>query len=194
MDKKNLAIELSKLKGFTSVDASLEQYQTDSEIAGVVLWKAFMNGDVDGKVIADLGCGNGILGFGAYELGAKKVYFLDVDGKALEVAKENNGEGEFILGDVSEFDKKVDTVFMNPPFGVQNRKADKVFLEVAMKHSKKIYSFHKIESKGFLDAITKDFGWSVKEIMRFDFLLKKTMEFHSKSKYFVDVGCWILEK
>jgi len=194
MDKKSLAMGLSKLEGFIFTDASLEQYQTESEIAAEVLWKAYLEGDVENRVVADLGCGNGIFGVGAILLGAKKVYFLDVDSKALEVAKRNSLEGEFILGDVSKFDKNVDTVFMNPPFGVQNRKADKVFLEVAMKYSKKIYSFHKVESSGFLKAISSDFGWKIKEILRFNFLLKKTMKFHSKEKHYVDVGCWILEK
>tara|TARA_Y100000310_G_scaffold222494_1_gene224219 strand:+ start:979 stop:1563 length:585 start_codon:yes stop_codon:yes gene_type:complete len=194
MDKKRLAMELSKLESFSSVDASLEQYQTESEIAASVLWKAYLSGDVEGKIIADLGCGNGIFGVGALILGAKKVYFLDVDSKALEVAKRNSFQGEFILGDVSKFKENVDTVFMNPPFGVQNRKADKVFLEVAMRHSKRIYSFHKIESSGFIKAISSDFGWKIKEILKFNFLIKKTMKFHSKEKYYVDVGCWILEK
>ena len=73
--------------------------------------------------------------------------------------------------DVSEFDKEVDLVVENPPFGVQNRKADKPFLEKAMQVAKKIYSIHKIESKNFIDVLCKENGFVVNNIIEFDFLM-----------------------
>src|SRR3989344_9379113 len=85
--KSGLAIELSKLKVFESPKVRQEQYPTDSEIAASVLWNAYILGDLEGKVIADLGCGTGILGIGALLLGAKEVLFVDSDEKALERAK-----------------------------------------------------------------------------------------------------------
>ena len=93
----------------------------------------------------DYGCGSGILGIGALLLGAKLVYFLDSDKNALDICKSNLdrfSKYKLILNDVSGFSFKVDTVIMNPPFGVQNRKADKVFLETAMKNSDNIYFYH----------------------------------------------------
>src|SRR3989338_8397937 len=108
MSKSSLAIELSKLKVFESPKVRQEQYPTDSEIAASVLWNAYILGDLEGKVIADLGCGTGILGIGALLLGAKKVFFIEVDKKALETAKmsflkvksetSSLGEAEFMLG------------------------------------------------------------------------------------------------
>ena len=85
--KSQLAVALSRLKGFAEPDVRHEQYATDSEVAGHMLWNAYMLGDIEGKVIADLGCGTGILGIGATLLGAGKVYFVDMDKKALETAK-----------------------------------------------------------------------------------------------------------
>ena len=196
MNKKKLAISLSKLKCFKG-DASLEQYSTDSEIAADLLWYAFLHGDIEGKTILDLGCGNGILGIGALLLGAKRVYFLDIDKDALNLAKENAKSfknASFFCCDVREFDKKIDVVIENPPFGVQKEHADKVFLEKAMGISEKIYSFHKIESADFINALAADYNFRVKEVLEYDFFLKRSMNFHKKDKYKVRVGCWILEK
>ncbi len=44
---------------------------------------------VEDKIVADLGCGSGVLGLFALQLGAKKVYGIDIDPKALEHTKEN---------------------------------------------------------------------------------------------------------
>ena len=197
MNKKQLAIFLSKLEGFVASDVKLEQYATDSEVAADILWRAFLNGDVEGKKIADFGCGNGILGIGALKLGAKKVYFVEKDSKVLEVLKRNLegfSEYEIFYGDVSEFNLKVDVVIENPPFGVQVRKADEKFLLKAMEVSKKIYSFHKIESVSFVESVCSNNGFLVKGVIEYDFLLWKTMKFHKKRKYYVKVGCWVLEK
>ena len=61
LSKSTLAVRLSKLKGFLQPKLASEQYATDSETAADLLWLAFMNGDVKDKVIADFGCGTGIL-------------------------------------------------------------------------------------------------------------------------------------
>ena len=89
MNKKELAIRLSKLKPLKKLDVSLEQYQTESELAAEILWLAYLNNDIKDKIAADLGCGNGIFGFGCLLLEANKVYFVDKDKEALSVAKEN---------------------------------------------------------------------------------------------------------
>ena len=44
---------------------------------------------VEGRVVADFGCGNGILGIGALLLGAKQVYFVEKDHDVVEIMKEN---------------------------------------------------------------------------------------------------------
>jgi putative methylase len=197
-NKKTLAIFLSKLAKQKKFSAYLEQYATDPDSAAHILWQAYMQGDIEDRIVADFGCGNGIFGIGALALGAKKVYFIDVDKKAIEITKQNcddySVEGEYINGDISDFDLKVDTVLMNPPFGVQNEHADKVFLEKAMEVADKIYSIHKIESKNFVSAVSKDHSFEVEGIIEFDFVLKSTMQFHTKEKYIVKVGCWILKR
>ena len=196
MNKKELAIRLSKLKPLKKLDISLEQYQTESELAAEILWLTYLNNDIKDKIAADLGCGNGIFGFGSLLLEADKVYFVDKDKEALSVAKENckSKKSGFMNIDISEFKKKTDTVFMNPPFGVQKRKADKEFLLTAMKNASVIYSIHKIESKKFIDALCKENNFKVENILEADFLLKKTYKFHKKEKYYVKTGVWIIRR
>src|SRR5210317_1055230 len=118
--KSQLAMIISRLKGFEKAKTGLEQYPTDSEIAAEIVWFAFYRREIEGKVIADLGCGTGILGLSTLLMGAKKVYFVDIDEDALAIAKENVAFLEnkfdiklvdkcvFLVKDVTDFDKKVD--------------------------------------------------------------------------------------
>jgi len=186
--KSSLAVVLSQLSAFRHSHTYAEQYPTDSEIAAAVLWNAYMNGDISSKTIADLGAGTGILGIGCLLLGAKKVYFVDSDADALEIAKENLASVDktlakkavFIAADIKEFNEHADAVVMNPPFGTKKIHADKIFLEQAFRIADVIYSFHKAESKGFLAAFSSDNGFSITHMWEFDFPIKQTMEFHTK--------------
>lgn len=85
-------------------------------------------------------------------------------------------------------------VIQNPPFGVKNEHADKLFLEKAFAISKVVYSFHKLTSQKFIAAIAKDYGFKTTHFFKFDFPLKKTMDYHTKKKKIIEVGCWRLEK
>jgi len=202
VDKKKLELVLSKLKEFDSRDVKLEQYPTDIAIVADVLWSAYNDGDIEERVIADLGCGTGFLGLGALVLGAKKVYFVDVDEAVLKIAKENKKYLESLLKkkfncsffniDVAEFDKKVDVVIENPPFGVKEEHADKRFLEVAFEVSDVVYSFHKFSTKGFVEKFSSDQGFKVDKVYRYEFPIKRSFSFHQKRVQKIDVGCWKL--
>lgn len=203
-NKKELAVLLSKLRALERPIVKLEQYQTDPEVAAEALWFAHMNGDIGNKTIADLGCGIGIFGLGALALGAKKAYFVDVDARALEIARENKKflekelgkkfNAEFINKEVQDFKRKVDVVIQNPPFGVKKTHSDKLFLMKAMEIAPKIYSFHKIESRDFIEKFAIENGFKVKGVIKLKLPLKKTMLFHRKKIYFVDVGLWKIVK
>jgi putative methylase len=195
--KKQLEIILSHLKDFKQPITELEQYSTPSSISSTLLWIAYQSGDIENKVIADLACGQGVFAIGASLLGAKFVYAIDIDKNAIEIARENARKIkniEFINEDVSKFNKKVDTIIMNPPFGVKKPFADKNFLLVAFKNSNVIYSLHKIESEDFLKKIAEENGFSAQLIQKFDFPIKATMKFHRKRFHKFKVGLWKFEK
>src|SRR3989344_2016968 len=152
LSKARLAILSSGLEGFYEPKVREEQYLMDSEIGASVLWNAYQLGDIDGKVIADLGCGTGVLGIGALLLGAKRVFFVDSDEKAIEIAKNNilkvKSEGyilggvKFICQDIAKLETNVKVVLQNPPFGTKVRHNDVIFLKKAMEIAPVVYSFH----------------------------------------------------
>ena len=208
MSKSRLAILLSNLEVFKDPKVRQEQYPTDSEVAASVLWNAYILGDIGGKVIADLGCGTGILGIGALLLGADKVSFIDMDKEALEIAKTNilkvesesleyNGlisKAEFICRDVREVNTKVEVVLENPPFGTKVKHSDRLFLEKALETAPIVYSFHKSESKSFLEGFAAKKNARITHIWDFEFPLKASFEFHRRQIHRINVSCFRLEK
>jgi len=199
ISKGSLEVILSKLKVFIAPKVRLEQYAMDSKIGAEILWNASLSGEIEGSV-ADLGCGTGILGIGALLLGAKRVFFVDIDENALNIAKTNleniqsefsiDGEAIFICKDVKDFNEKVDLILQNPPFGVKVRNSDRIFLKKAMEFAPIIYSFHKVESKKFIDGFCKENKYKVSNIFEFDYPIKAEYEFHKKRIHRFKVGCW----
>ena len=201
--KKALAVLLSGLEGFKGPKVRVEQYATDAEVAAEVLWNAFMKGDI-GKVCVDLGCGPGILGLGMLALGVEKVYFVDFDRKVLDIAKKNlekmksesyvAGEAMFICADINDFKEKVDLVVQNPPFGVKIMHMDRVFLNKAFEIGRVVYSFHKSESKKFVEAFARDNGFKITDVFDFNFPLKATMSYHTRKIKRIKVSCFRIAK
>ncbi|MBI2664452.1 methyltransferase [Candidatus Woesearchaeota archaeon] len=181
--KSQLAIQLSKLNGFDHPDLMSEQYSTDSEVAADLLWIAYMNGDIQGKVIADFGCGPGILGIGCLLLGAKLVYFVDKDQAALEIAKSNLGRYEFenfemLKADVKDVNLMADVVVQNPPFGTKEKHADRLFLLKAFETARTVYSIHKAASADFISRLADKAGFELSNVVHAVFPLKQTHSFH----------------
>ncbi len=193
MNKKQLAIKLSKLEQLKEHNQKLEQYTTPSETAASILWHAFMNNNIKNKTIADLGCGSGILGKGALLLGAKTVYFIDIDEKAIKTAKNNSKEGIFINKDISLFNEKVDTIIQNPPFGTINKHIDQQFLNKAFKLSKNIYSIHKTSTKPFLEKLARKHNFKVQST-DFLFRIPNVLEKHKKKAVFIETSLFIFKQ
>ncbi|HHE36649.1 MAG TPA: DNA methylase [Candidatus Woesearchaeota archaeon] len=204
MTKKELSILLSQLEVFTKPSLRLEQHPTDPEIAGEVLWFAYMQGDIKDKIIADLGSGTGILGLGALLLGARKAFLVDIDTEAMNLAMKNKKFLEgitgkrlgvvFIVRDINLFDERADVVIMNPPFGTKKEGADTSFLLKAMSISRVVYSFHKASTKEYIDEVVKDNGFSITHYKEYDFPLKMSMPQHKKKIEKIKVGLWRIKK
>jgi putative methylase len=198
MKKKDLEILLQTIPPFDKPKASLEQYSTPSVIASDVIFNAYAQGDIADQVVADLGCGTGILAIGAGKLGAKRVIGVDLDENALSQAEANakftGVEIEFLLLDVTEFDEKVDTVVMNPPFGSQKRNADRPFLDTAMKVASTVYSIHMSDTVDFLAKYVSDQGFYIDFQKRYKFEIPHMFSFHTKAKKCFDVSLLCLRR
>ncbi len=195
MDKKELEIALQRCRGFEHPKIELEQYETPAGVAAEMLTLAWLRGDIQDRVVYDLGCGTGRLGIGAALLGASRVVCVEIDGEALRIARENAGKFaidniEFIREDVRGISGRADTVLQNPPFGVHRRGADRVFLSKAVEIAPVVYSMHKRSTRDFVLRYLKELGCRAAELVEVVFELPRSYQFHRKEKKPVDVDIY----
>ncbi len=184
---------------FPAPKPHLEQYSTPPNVAVRMLNLA--HGDIEGRVVFDLGCGTGILSVGAGLLGARLVVGVDVDVETLRVARANlkfsegvfgNLPVHFVNADVSQLYFRADTVVMNPPFGMRKRGADRVFLEAALRGAGVVWTLLGAESDPFVDRLATEKGFAWERVMDFVFSLRKTMYFHKRERRSVRVSLYRL--
>lgn len=191
MKRKELEMKLQSLETFSEPKAMLEQYPTPSTMASEILFNAYAAGDVAGMDVVDLGCGTGIFAIGAWLLGAESVRAYDIDGPALEIARRNaeklGCEIEFVKCDVRDVEGRCDTVFMNPPFGSQNKHADRPFLAKAMEIADSVYSIHMACTLDYIEKTVSGCGRVVEGHKIYKYDIPHTFSFHSKTKKSVDV-------
>jgi len=175
--KRNLEIALSKVEPHPTPKAYLEQYTIPANIAAEILYiAAYVNEDIIGKNVVDLGCGTGTLAIGAALLGAKETVGIDLDKTAVKLAFENaislgvKDKTSWIAADIDAIHGAFDTVIQNPPFGVQKRKADRKFLQKSLEIAQRIYSLHKGESSKELAKKLKKRGTPIRPVQPSVFL------------------------
>ncbi len=155
MNKKSLELFLSGLSLPDSYNINLEQYPTDAGTAATILMEAYLDGNIKGKSVIDLGTGNGIFAIGAWYLGSSGCTGIDVDSKMIDLAKENCNKSlcrcNFIKTGVSGVAGSYDTVIMNPPFGSVIKHDDLPFIKKAVEIGTNIYSIHNMASYEFIN-------------------------------------------
>ncbi len=198
MKKKELQIKLQELEGFVNPKAELEQYRTPPDLASSVLWNIYLNGEIEGKEVYDLGCGTGTLGIGAKLLGAEEVVCVDIDKEAIDIARKNADkagvEVKFKKTDVRDVEGEGDLVIQNPPFGSQKRGSDRPFLEKSLEIAPVVYSFHMSETDEFVREYVRSCGGKVVSSEELNFPLSKTMPWHEKEEENIRVRFYRLER
>ena len=195
MKLRQLEMTLQRLAGFSRPQAALEQYQTPAPLAARLLYHALMKGDIAGKQVCDLGCGTGMLAIGAALLGAETVVGVDIDEKALAVARENadllGTDITFLAADVREGGCRerigaCDTVVMNPPFGAQKAHADRPFIDCALAAAIITYSIFNAGSTSFVEAYTGQKA-EITEKIGGAFPIRRTFAFHTRDVQEIEV-------
>jgi len=191
MKRKQLEMMLQRLRPLDEPSPELEQYPTPAHVAADVLWEAFSAGDISGKAVADLGCGNGVFCIGAKALGAERAVGVDADSRAVAVARENarscSADVEIVLGDVEGFGGVFDTVVQNPPFGAQKRHADRPFIRKALELAPVAYSMHNEATQEFVVHMVDSLGGEARPVKRYKFEIPYAFEFHSETVETVSV-------
>src|SRR2546422_8289751 len=186
LSKRQLEIQLDKLKILESPNLKLEQYPVSSEVASELLYMAgFEHNDLDGRVI-DLGTGTGRLAIGAALMGAEEVVGVDVDKRSLALARENAEAAgvrvEWVQSGVEKVTSRFDTVLMNPPYGTRTSHADIRFIEKAFELASVVYSIHKSATRDFLLQFVVSSGWKVDEVRSMRMEIPHLFEFHQKNR------------
>jgi putative methylase len=220
---KKLDLErfLSQIEPHPSPDPSLEQYTISTDVAATMLHiAAYVNGDIFGKTVLDLGSGTGRLALGAAFLGAKQVVGVDIDKTAVGVALKNSLKTglrkrvQWVAGDIDALCGVFDTVLQNPPFGVQRRKADRRFLEKALEAGKVVYSLHRhpvadgalmnrlrnskgnaeaVSSSPFLGRFVEEYGGRIMGVYAMVMTIPYMFNFHTKRRHEFIVDLYVIQ-
>jgi putative methylase len=195
--KRHLAQQLGVVAGFESPRASLEQYRTPPDLAAHLVHTADLQGDVESRLVVDLGCGTGMLALAAALRGPERVVGVDVDPGPLATARENERRVgsttviDWVRGDATRAPLCPDeptTVLMNPPFGAQagNEHADRAFLATAGEIAAVSYSIHNAGSQAFVESFAADNGGEVTHAFQTEFELPRQFDFHEADRQVID--------
>ena len=192
--KRQLEIQLGKLKILEKPNVKLEQYPVSSEAASELLYMAgFEQNDLEGRVI-DLGTGTGRLAIGASLMGAVETVGVDIDERALAIARENAERVEarvaWVHSDIEKINGKFDAVMMNPPYGTRTAHADTRFLEKAFQLASVVYSIHKSATREYLVQFLTRSGWHVDQLRSMRMAIPHLFEFHEKKRGIVEVDLY----
>ena len=220
--KLDLELFLSKIKPHPSPNAGFEQYTTSESVAGTMLYlAAYTYGDIVGKSVLDLGCGTGRLALAAAFMGAHSVVGVDIDKTAVRTAFENSAKTDlkaninWVVGDIDAVEGNFDTVLQNPPFGVQKRAADRLFLAKALEVGNVVYSLHnhpyndkqlmsrlranaggflQVAASPFIQRFVEEHGGKVEAVYALAMVIPHMFEFHTKAKHEVVVDFYVIRR
>lgn len=199
MKLKELESCLQQVDTFETPKILLEQYPTTPHIAACMLYTIHGTfNDIEGKLVADLGCGCGVLSIGATMLEAGFCVGFDLDNDALEIFRRNAEEFEISNFDlvqcdlctlnVEAYSSKFDTVIMNPPFGTKhNQGIDMKFLKAALTLAKTVYSLHKTSTREHIQKKAHDWGVKMEVIAELRYDLPASYKFHKKKSVDIQV-------
>ncbi|TNN36677.1 Methyltransferase-like protein 5 [Liparis tanakae] len=132
MKLKELESCLQQVDTFEEPKILLEQYPTSPHIAACMLYTIQSTfDDIEGKLVADLGCGCGVLSIGAAMLNAGR------NAEEFEMSNVDLVQCDLCSLEADAYAKKFDTVIMNPPFGTKHNQELRYDLPASYKFHKK---------------------------------------------------------
>ncbi len=197
ISKRRLELSLEKLKILETPDLKLEQYPVSAQAAAELLYMAgFEHHDLQREVI-DLGTGTGRLAIGATMVGASHVVGVDVDERAIMIARENalaaGVKVDWIVSDIAKVAGKYDTVIMNPPYGTRSAHLDTKFLDRAFELAPTTYSIHKSSTRDYLSRFMAQRGRKIDSLRSLDLRIPHLFAFHDKKWESVQVDLYRIE-
>jgi len=123
---------------------------------------------------------------------------VEIDPAALSVFHQNIGDlnvdGNFDVRNLDVEDLQVertyDTCLMNPPFGSQNKNADRPFIKKSLNIAGVIYSFHLSKTEPFIEQYVEKKGGVIVWKKRYQFIIPRMFFFHTKDESSIEVTCF----
>ena len=198
---------LQQTEGFSNPNIKLEQYCIDAKSAvDIVFFAGVEFNDIKNRLILDLGAGTGRLSIACAYLQANYVLSIDIDFSALKILKRNINKYSLesiifpICSDINHLElfRNINlegfhiTTIMNPPFGVQKKKADRFFLAKAFDISQVIYSIHLANPNvhQFISTYIKKYNWAIDYVFPYRLRLDKTYKFHKQKTKLINVNIY----
>ncbi|MFW9998839.1 MAG: METTL5 family protein [Candidatus Hodarchaeota archaeon] len=204
--KKELVSIIQKTESFSHPKIELEQYTIDARCAvDIIYYAGFEYNDINKAFIIDLGAGTGRLSIVSAFFNASYVLSVDIDIKALKILTRNKftldlnrifplcADIEYLEISNKHIPKNMKvTTIMNPPFGVQTKYADRIFLKKAFYFSDIVYSIHLANKKvkKFIANYIEKSNWKIDNILPFRMILEKSFPFHKKKAKEIDVDVY----
>ncbi|KAM9123171.1 rRNA N(6)-adenosine-methyltransferase METTL5 isoform 4-T5 [Pangshura tecta] len=156
---KELESRLQQVDGFENPKLLLEQYPTRPHIAACMLYTIHNTfDDIENKMVADLGCGCGVLSIGSVMLGA---------------------------GTSKTFDT---VIMNPPFGTKHNKGMDMTFLKVALQMAQTaVYSLHKTSTRKHIQKKADDWKVKMEVIAELRYDLPASYKFHKKSSVDIEV-------
>tara|TARA_B100001123_G_C15128197_1_gene954170 strand:+ start:246 stop:944 length:699 start_codon:yes stop_codon:yes gene_type:complete len=206
---KHLAILLSLLPQQQERKLELEQYSTPGDLASRWI-NQINNSSTEGIAnfnIIDLGCGNGVLGFGCALMGANNITLIDCDINALDIAKKCEvqlKENVDLSAKITYINANVNhekiiipensLIISNPPWGTQKHKADRPMLKLMFEsNAAEIHIMHTSKA-AHLIPFAKEHGWVAEKMFRTNFMLPSMYQHHQQKNATTEVICWKFTK
>ena len=203
VSRRDVERALEAVDDFEAPDVSHEQYLTPPPLAAHLCHLAWMSGDLEDRVVVDLGTGTGTLALGARFYDPTTVVGIDVDGDALAIARTNERRLfdrpsiQWILGDATSAPLAVHdaTVLANPPFGAQasNRHADRAFLDTASNLGAVSYTVHNAGSASFVESFVDDADGHLTHAFESEIRVDRRFAFHTESSVTLAVEVFRVE-
>ena len=195
--RSDLVRAIDRIPFGPSPRADLEQVITPAEAAADLLAAAVRWDGLEGRSVLDLGSGTGRLAIGAALLGARPVFAVEIDARLKAVAEKAAAAAgvdvEFVLGDAASYDVPADLVLMNPPFGAQQRHADRPFWDRAFSLARRsIHAFSLADSRTFIARRAVAHGAHVLETQPIAWELVRTFPHHARRRVTLAVDRWAI--
>lgn len=181
----------------------LEQYSTSPHLASqIICYIEDHFSAISNQIVADFGCGCGILSIASGVMDADLVFSFDIDPKCIDITVRQCGNVDSFPHEIVQMDitqglpthLSFDTIIMNPPFGTRNSGIDMKFIDIGLQTAEQVFSLHKTSTRRYISKHCSEVGAQAELVATLQYDLPKTHKHHTKKSVDIEVDLWKVSK